>query len=223
MLNAAIDEKHMPSPNEKADLDGGIAYWNAQSASNDGVMGGFGHLSQIDALSSRMFLLTVMPRLSSINSAKKYKQTAATQATSANSPSANGTGSHSIARQRTRAVDAACGIGRVSASVLLPLVDEVHLYEPVEHYIKEAHRAATSGQWKSLKNAKSDGQPKSCKFFQASLQSFDLAKTDSNKLIGSVGEEESGREGYDIIWGQWCLGHCESWRLLPHRFNCSQD
>lgn len=191
-----------PTPKDDADLQGGIDYWAAQAASNDGVMGGYGHLSQIDTLSSRMFLLTVMQRLSTINTAAKKA--------AKNRQHHSGMNGTTAPRQRVRALDVACGIGRVSANTLLPLVDEVHLVEPVEHYIKEAHRAASAGSWRSLKNARADDQPKACTFYQASLQSFDPSNPKASTSVGTVGQEEQERPGYDVIWAQWGLGHCES-------------
>lgn len=204
-----------PKPDQDADLQGGIDYWASQAASNDGVMGGYGHLSQVDALSSRMFLLTVMQRLSTIStvakkasSKKDINSNGVTNGHQHVNGSSNGSAASS-ARKRTRALDVASGIGRVSANTLLPLVDEVHLVEPVEHYIKEAHRAASAGDWKSLKNARSDGQPKACTFYQASLQEFDPNDPSASKSVGSVGTQDADRPGYDVIWAQWGLGHRE--------------
>lgn len=204
-----------PKPEQDADLQGGIDYWASQAASNDGVMGGYGHLSQLDALSSRMFLLTVMQRLSTVFTAAKK----ARKNNNSNSLNgyANGSNGNSAlpTRQRTRALDVACGIGRVSANTLLPLIDEVHLVEPVEHYIKEAHRAASAGDWKSLKNARPDVQPKACTFYQASLQDFDPNNPTASTSVGSVGTEEQDRPGYDVIWAQWGLGHRKIPLSLP--------
>lgn len=194
-----------PTPQQDADLQGGIDYWAAQAASNDGVMGGYGHLSQVDALSSRMFLLTVMQRLSTISTAAKKA------AKNRHPTGTNGT--TTAPRQRVRALDVACGIGRVSANTLLPLVDEVHLVEPVEHYIKEAHTAASAGSWRSLKNARADSHPKACTFYQASLQGFDPLNPHASLSVGSVGQEEQDRPGYDVIWAQWGLGHCEQYLI----------
>lgn len=203
MPDTSEEHANAPKPDQDADLQGGIDYWASQAATNDGVLGGYGHLSQIDALSSRMFLLTVMQRLSTISTAAKKAKKQQQQQNGHADGDSNG-----VPRQRTRALDVACGIGRVTANTLLPLVDEVHLVEPVEHYIKEAYRAASNGDWKSLKNARSDGQPKACTFYEASLQSFDPLIPQNSRSMGSVGTEEQDRPGYDVIWAQWGLGHC---------------
>ncbi|KAG8771937.1 hypothetical protein FRC16_005773 [Serendipita sp. 398] len=51
----------MPNP----DLQHGLDYWAQQEASIDGVLGGYGNgsLPRVDALSSRLFLLSVLPNL----------------------------------------------------------------------------------------------------------------------------------------------------------------
>lgn len=201
-----------PTPQQDADLQGGIDYWATQAANDDGVMGGYGHLSQVDALSSRMFLLTVVQRLSTVSTAAKKA--------AKNRHNSGINGSNTAPRQRVRALDVACGIGRVSANTLLPLVDEVHLVEPVEHYIKEAYRAASTGNWRSLKNARADAEPKACHFYQASLQEFDPSNPQGSPSVGSIGQEEQDRPGYDVIWAQWGLGHLSDEQLLIFLRKC---
>lgn len=52
-------------------LKHGLEYWERQEASIDGVLGGYGNgsLPRIDALSSRLFLLSILPHLCKIPSA----------------------------------------------------------------------------------------------------------------------------------------------------------
>ena len=52
-------------------LQHGLAYWERQEASIDGVLGGYGNgsLPRIDALSSRLFLLSILPHLCTVPSA----------------------------------------------------------------------------------------------------------------------------------------------------------
>ena len=195
------------SHNKAADYEGGVAYWTSQPASVDGVLGGFGTLDHIDALSSRMFLLTVSPHLSQING-----------------PGKKASSEESQVRKRVRALDVGSGIGRVTASVLLPLVDSVDVAEPAPHFIREALRAAQAGEWKSLKDSRGDGKPKYVRFYERGLQDFhpdDFTKNEDGK-IGEVGQiegteatEDEARPGYDVLWCQWCLGHRES-HTSPH-------
>ena len=186
-----------PSYTYDADYAGGVEYWATQDATVDGVLGGYGNLSRIDALSSRSFLLTVCQRLSAISKASSPSRKLAR-------------------RQRKRALDVGSGIGRVSSSVLLPLVDSVDLVEPLEHFINEAHRAAKDGQWKSLKTSGSDSQQKLVRFYQKGLQDFEPKDSEHDGCIGTLGsledlDEQAKKEeqepGYDVIWCQWCLGH----------------
>lgn len=62
-----LDSEPMHQPNLKR----GLAYWERQEASVDGVLGGYGNgsLPRIDALSSRLYLLSVAPHLCTIPSA----------------------------------------------------------------------------------------------------------------------------------------------------------
>lgn len=56
------------------DLKRGLSYWERQEASVDGVLGGYGNgsLPRIDALSSRLFLLSIMPKLCTVPSSLKH-------------------------------------------------------------------------------------------------------------------------------------------------------
>lgn len=71
-------------------------------------------LPRIDALGSRMFLLNLMPRLCRVESALKRLDSEGKE---------NG--------GRLRALDVGGGVGRTTKDVLLHLVDDVVLLEPV--------------------------------------------------------------------------------------------
>jgi protein N-terminal methyltransferase len=75
----------------------GLEYWETQEASLDGVLGGFGSgsLPRVDSLGSRLFLLNVLPELSTVPSALRPL----------NPPT-----------RRTRGLDVGAGIGRVTVS-----------------------------------------------------------------------------------------------------------
>lgn len=129
---------------------------------------------------------------------------------------------------RTRALDVGAGIGRVTATVLLHLVSDVLLLEPVTPFIQKALSHAKSSaenseisvsqRWKGLHD-----RSKSVTFVQGTLQSFDpahpIAGTSVNLLdrIGfqpSTGQLEDVDSGFDVIWCQWCLGHLSDPELL---------
>ncbi|CAO1617422.1 unnamed protein product [Jaminaea pallidilutea] len=169
------------------DVKLGIEYWQSVPATVNGVLGGYGlgTLPRIDALGSRSFLLSVLPRLSSVApvtddpiSWKKIKM-----------QERKGKG-----RMVTRALDAGAGVGRVSENVLTRIVDEVHLVEPVEHFLSEA--ANQSPKWQSLTLPPSS-QPfqarKAAHFHLSTLQALDPARPWST-ADGGIYSPESTRE-----------------------------
>lgn len=132
----------------------------------------------------------------------------------------------SLGPRRIRAVDVGAGIGRVTSTVLLHLVHDVVLVEPVPKFVSEAYDRAKetkkhrSGLWKGLKEGL-----KSVTVVQCTLQDYDpsaplLSPTlssdvNKSKILGRVGWTRSGEgaedaeeeAGFDVIWCQWCLGH----------------
>lgn len=94
------------STSKAPDLSQGLQYWEKINATVDGVLGGYGSINRVDALGSRMFLLRVMPWLSTI-------------------PSPTASTSKAAGRKEVyRALDVGAGIGRVTKTVLLPLVSQ---------------------------------------------------------------------------------------------------
>ncbi|PPQ87967.1 hypothetical protein CVT25_001046 [Psilocybe cyanescens] len=175
----------------------GIEYWNTQPASLDGVLGGYGSgsLPRIDSLGSRLFLLNLFPQLSTVPSAF----------CPLDAPSDP---------PRTRALDVGAGIGRVTADVLLHLVSDVTILEPVESFIQEALSRARSSTDPFTKNAwrgLADGS-KSVTLLQGTLQDFHPLKPHHARFLDRIGyqpprpADEIG-QGFDVIWCQWCLGH----------------
>jgi protein N-terminal methyltransferase len=203
-------------------IQDGIDYWNTQPASLDGVLGGYGYgsLPRVDALGSRQFLLYLLPELSTVPSAIRPL-----------SPSSR--------KHRIRAIDVGAGIGRVTSTVLLHLVDDVVLLEPVENFIMEAYNAGLASAeggsavvtpWKGIKEG-----TKSVTFLQGTLQSFDpslpLTLSPSTSFI-DTNCKFVGRVGYtpppsldidtkvDIAWCQWCLGHLSDPDLVAFLKRC---
>jgi hypothetical protein len=188
-------------------LPAGLEYWASVPASNNGVLGGFGDgtLPRIDALTSRMFLLSLLPRLSTVTSSIKPLPTDPPSAT----PLA-----------RTRALDVGAGIGRVTSSVLIHLLDTVEILEPAPHFLAKAVEASPA--WKGLsedevrekteeeikeaegkKGAKAVG--KAVRFWEGGLAGFDpsqpgaTAKETSRRGVwkGVTGEEGTSLD-YDV-------------------------
>ncbi|WFC99643.1 hypothetical protein MYAM1_002388 [Malassezia yamatoensis] len=203
------------------DVAKGIEYWEGIPATVDGVLGGFGNgtLPRVDALGSRMFLLRVLPYLSSTpptafnGSPREWIDLRIKQR--------GGKG-----KTVTRALDCGAGIGRVTEHSLLPLVDEVHLVEPVHKFLLEAKR--NSSEWKPLQQSEetSPFHAKKLAYFHTSpLQRFPIARpytsvTNAELKIeptvmrnGSVTEQEEP-VWWDVVWCQWCLQHLSEKDLL---------
>ncbi|KZT70162.1 DUF858-domain-containing protein [Daedalea quercina L-15889] len=192
-----IKQSDIPEPDVQASID----YWASQSADYNGVLGGFGNgsLPRIDALGSRQFILYLMPELSIVPSAIRPL----------NAPTK--------LPHRTRALDVGAGVGRVTADVLLHLVSDVVLVEPVESLVKEAlsrGRAseimigkvdATFAPWKGIA-----GKAKSVSFIQDTLQGIDPCRPSASPTfldrVGYVPNRSDLDEPFDVIWCQWCLG-----------------
>ncbi|KAH9843039.1 DUF858-domain-containing protein [Rhodofomes roseus] len=192
-----IEDSTVPEP----DMQAGIDYWASQPANYDGVLGGFGEgsLPRIDALGSRQFLLYLMPELSIVPSA--IRTLAEPEELS----------------HRPRALDVGAGVGRVTADVLLHLVSDVVLVEPVESLVKEAlsrGRAseviigkadATFVPWKGI-----SAKTKSVSFIQDTLQGIEPSRPSRSPTfldrVGYIPDHSDLDDPFDIIWCQWCLG-----------------
>lgn len=176
------------------DVGDGLQYWTDQPPTLDGVLGGFGSgsLPRIDSLGSRLFLLNLLPELSTVPSALRPLTPPPPR--------------------RTRALDVGAGIGRVTADVLLHLVSDVVLLEPVDNFIQEAlarGRASVASEgphpWRGL----ADGST-SVTFLRGTLQDFDPARPHHAEMLDRVGYEPGATDalsGFDVVWCQWCLGH----------------
>ncbi|OAX41938.1 hypothetical protein K503DRAFT_767186 [Rhizopogon vinicolor AM-OR11-026] len=192
----------MSSTDPAPDLDAGIQYWANQPANYDGVLGGFGTgpLPRVDAAGSRRFLLDLLPELCTVPSPFQSLST------------------HPSDTKRVRALDVGAGVGRVTSDVLLHLVSDVALVEPVESFIEEARsrgKASESGaefnesgyrvSWKGIAN-----RSKSVTFFKGALQAFDPAAPGTPlDRVGCLPPDgdNSTESKFDVIWCQWCLGH----------------
>ena len=90
----------------------GIDYWDTVPATDDGVLGGYGHVSDADAKENVQFLKETFGEvLDARRDGKKDKLVAC---------------------------DCGAGIGRVTSSFLIHQFDEVDLVEPVRHFIEKA-------------------------------------------------------------------------------------
>lgn len=216
MVERVVRTVH-PTP----DVAKGIEYWEGVPATVDGVLGGFGNgtLPRVDTLGSRTFLLRVLPSLSSTppcafnGSPREWTERRIQQR--------GGPG-----KTVTRALDCGAGIGRVSEHSLLPLVDEVHLVEPVHKFLLEAKRASES--WKPLKQTEAESPfsaKKAVYFHTSTLQGFPISRPYTSvqdpalRIAPTImnGEQPPDVQEpvqFDVVWCQWCLQHLSESDLI---------
>jgi protein N-terminal methyltransferase len=170
-------------------------------------------LPRIDALGSRQLLLFLIPKLCTVDCVINTKEYNPSQKA-----------------KRIRALDVGAGIGRVTRDVLLHLVHDVVLVEPVPKYIGEAwargkyhqdptleeHDADFRVKWKGIRE-----RATSVTFIEATHQSLDPSHPlTSTTLLGRVGYTpqndpvEDIEFGFDIVWCQWSLGHLRNADLI---------
>lgn len=132
--------------------------------------------------------------------------------------------------RRTRAVDVGAGVGRVTSDVLLHLVHDVVLVEPVENFLQEAIKRGKESEagaisdptlktWKGISD-----KTKSVTFIQETLQAFDPSHSSNGTTplgrVGYVPPEDDSDSLFDIIWCQWCLGHLSQADLVEFFKRC---
>jgi len=105
----------------------------------------------------------------------------------------------------------------VTADVLLYLVSDVVLLEPVDSFVQGALARArasanpANNQPPSLRWNGIADKSKSVTFLQGTLQNFDpiFPQSHATRLdrLGYEPEVDDADSGFDVIWCQWCLGH----------------
>jgi len=168
---------------------------------------------RLDAASSRLLLLALIPQLSTI-----------TPPHLSSPPTPRST--------PYRALDCGAGIGRITSSVLLPLFPIVDLVEPVPSFLAAANKHAAEARegWKLTKVAPPGGVVRQVRLWQAGLQYFDPSPArmatgvegGKVELVAKVGEGEwpdeaeewEGQKGLDVCWVQWCVGHLSHDQLV---------
>ncbi|XP_057503561.1 alpha N-terminal protein methyltransferase 1 isoform X2 [Actinidia eriantha] len=88
----------------------GVGYWESVEASEDGVLGGYGHVNDPDIKSSEAFLNTLLS--DQFTDEKRNR--------------------HLVV------LDCGAGIGRVTRNLLIRYFNEVDLLEPVSHFLEAA-------------------------------------------------------------------------------------
>lgn len=134
--------------------------------------------------------------------------------------------------RRTRALDVGAGIGRVTADVLLHLVSDVVLVEPVTAFVQKALAHARASaldentsfkvSWPGLAD-----QTKSVVILQDTLQNFRPLAPHHSNFHDRIGYQpprptDDIGMGYDVIWCQWCLGHLTNFDLVVFLRRCHE-
>ncbi|KAL5731533.1 protein N-terminal methyltransferase [Ranunculus cassubicifolius] len=96
----------------------GVGYWQGIEASVDGVLGGYGHVDEVDIKGSEAFLKSFLNERFELN------------------PNNGG--------RKLVALDCGSGIGRVSKNLLVRYFNEVDLVEPVSHFLEAARTNLSS-------------------------------------------------------------------------------
>ncbi|KAF8503420.1 DUF858-domain-containing protein [Russula emetica] len=198
-------------------LQDSLRYWERQSATYNGVLGGYGSgsLPRVDSLGSRKFLLYILPELSTIRPYARPVEDLSTSQSLLRT--------QKFSPRRFRALDVGAGIGRVTVDTLLPLIHDVVLLEPVESLLRAAivqgHASATQApskdesrlplqkrKWKGI----ADGS-KSVTFLQGTLQACDPAHPSQTATfrarVGHKPLSPDDESGFDVVWCQWCLSY----------------
>lgn len=95
-----------------------------------------------------------------------------------------------------RGVDCGAGIGRVTKGLLAAVCGVVDLVEPVAHFVGEVERG---GYLATLRE-----QGKIGTVYTTPLEAW-----------------EPGRDRYDLMWHQWCLGHLTDAQLVAYLSRCA--
>ncbi|KAJ1029487.1 hypothetical protein NDA13_002734 [Ustilago tritici] len=219
------------------DVKRGVQYWEGVEASVEGVLGGFGHVSRVESLGSRSFLLSVLPHLSFC--APASSNVAPFQWKKDKVAERGGKG-----KARTRALDCGAGIGRVTQHSIIPIFDEVHMVEPVTKFLLEAKKQSSSWPQIQTPPSKSPFQARKAVHFHCStLQDIEPSRpystaqpVEGSNTISptvSIDDEQSSTElpatdakkggvaglkvepmTYDLVWAQWCLQHLSDKDLI---------
>ncbi|MEW5307003.1 MAG: hypothetical protein WDW38_011241 [Sanguina aurantia] len=128
MENSEPEEEEVQTPEELWQVQDryqkAVEYWDAQEPTYNGVLGGFGFVSDIDVRDSKQLLLKAMK-----------------------GPLAQ---AESEGRRLT-ALDCGAGVGRVSEQLLLHHFHEVDVLEPSEHLLLAAEKNLTPEKLKALR------------------------------------------------------------------------
>ena len=144
----APSKKSKKSTDETAPVwyEAAVQYWDNQAPTDDGVLGGYGFVSDIDVRDSRLFLKKAMGPILSEAAENKRSMVA---------------------------LDCGAGVGRVSRSFLLHHFQEVDLVEPSAHLLEAAKQSLCGTSTATAAASKPfPASHRAVGFFQQGLESF---------------------------------------------------
>ncbi|KIW72783.1 hypothetical protein PV04_00958 [Phialophora macrospora] len=174
-------------------------YWAQQSVDDNGMLGGFAHISRADIQFSRNFLarLRQLPPAGHQSSA------------SSSSP-----------RKATKyafryGLEVGAGIGRVTLNLLAGMCEKIDVVEPMEQFTAKLTAPDSplvlSGQLRRVYNVPlQDWTAESIPSYEAANPRSDVDEPESSIRT----DEQDGR--YALIWNQWCLNYLSSPDLVRY-------
>ncbi|KAJ3128619.1 hypothetical protein HK100_009080 [Physocladia obscura] len=187
----------MSTPSNKISYRKAANYWSNIEPSIEGMLGGFGTLTELDCTSSTRFLteFATTPQGSKLsfdyacgNLEIIFISWVGLQ------PDCLTEKQQQQKNKIKNNIDCGAGIGRVSKNFLLKIFKQVDLVEQCAKFLEEGER-------EYLKEEVADGRVGS--FFPIGLQEFQPVP-----------------ERYDMIWSQWVLGHLTDDDLLAFFLRC---
>lgn len=179
-------------------------YWAQQSVDDNGMLGGYAHISRVDVQFSRNFL-SKLRRLHP-------------------SPSTRSTSQTTRKYPFRYCVEVGAGIGRVTRNLLASMCEKIDIVEPMETFTATLTAPDSplvkSGQLQRVYNVPLQ------EWTAGSISSYDAASMEPADPASDVNERKSStpmdedtveHEGrYDLIWNQWCLNYLSSPDLVRY-------
>ncbi|POW17995.1 hypothetical protein PSTT_00188 [Puccinia striiformis] len=204
----------------RPDINDGLAYWNSiakqDSITNNGVLGGFGNgsLPRVDAMGSRMFLLTIRPELSIIQ--PPYTPT---------NPST----------EKNQETTKTKGIEDYTEQPVAGFIETAKRNASSGKWSQLLQLQENSLSSKDTDIIQSDPSSKGVRFWKKSIQAFEPSTAIAHQSSSSaspiimisddcsiVGSKDGWNDGcgYDVIWAQWTLGHLSDEELIEFLKKC---
>ncbi|KIW23371.1 uncharacterized protein PV07_11577 [Cladophialophora immunda] len=178
-----------------------LEFWAQQSVDDNGMLGGFAHVSRVDIQFSRNFLAKLR-RLHPTSTQQKLS-------------SAGSTGQQTTKFAFRHCLESGAGIGRVTLNLLAFVCERIDIIEPIERFTATLtlpdSPLVRSGQLRRVYNVPLQD------WTAESMPSYDAAKAVSADSTSDVEESTIEQEGrYDLIWNQWCLNFLSSPDLVRY-------